>query len=318
MQRCLNVSAHTRTQRAHSACAVLQEQGSSLILVKTSEAEQRKAELSVPLATPHQQSVHCLLYVRARRFIPNKRSVSWTKTQYSAAHFVLANAAWHSGQLDAAFSGGRVLLLKSEQLILTRLFHLLLGPRNPEIQLQDTLLCLPSESVKAALNEKPQSFHESSVCSDKPSDAWLLRRTVKESVQSEVLSPNLPLRHRPNRCNLVFYGESETYNFKVIWTLIVIKYWPFLPCPWSHVSLTHFPPSNPTGSPNNMRHYRDIQEPGQNCPMSNHSPQMEQLWNLININLTFRIFAGSDLIWTLLISLRVNDSCLCAEIKGRA
>lgn len=171
MQRCLNVSAHKRTQQAHSACAVLQEQGSSLILVKTSEAEQRKAELSVPLATPHQQSVHCLLYVRARRFIPNKRSVSWTKTQYSAAHFVLANAARRSGQLDAAFSGGRVLLMKSEQLILTKLFHLLLDPRNPEIQLQDTLLCLPSESVKAALNEKPQSFHESSVCSDKPSDA---------------------------------------------------------------------------------------------------------------------------------------------------
>lgn len=93
MLRCLNVSAHTRTQRAHSACAVLQEQGSSLILVKTSEAEQRKAELSVPLATPHQQSVHCLLYVRAQRFTPNKRSVSWTKTQYSAAHFALANAA---------------------------------------------------------------------------------------------------------------------------------------------------------------------------------------------------------------------------------
>lgn len=181
--------------------------------------------------------------------------------------------------------------LKSEQLILTRLFHLLLGPRNPEIQLQDTLLCLPSESVRAALNEKPQSFLESSVCGDKPSDAWPLRRTVKhQSVQSEVLSPNLPPRHRPNRCDSAFFVESQTYNFKVIWTLLVINLGPFLPCPRSHVSLTHFPPSNPAGSPSNMRHYGDIQEPGQNCPVSNPSPQMQQLRNLVDINSTFWIF----------------------------
>lgn len=133
------------------------------------------------------------------------------KTQYSAAHFVLAKAVRGSGQLETAFSGGCVLFLKSEQLILTRLFHLLLGLRNPDIQLQAPLLCLPSESVKATLNEKPQSFHKSSVCSDKPSDAWLLCRTAQH--QSEVLSPNLPLN-----CNLAFFGKSHSYSLKVIWT----------------------------------------------------------------------------------------------------
>lgn len=50
MPKCL--CAHTHTTCA--LCAVLQEQGSSLILGKTSGAEQRKAGSPVPLATPHQ------------------------------------------------------------------------------------------------------------------------------------------------------------------------------------------------------------------------------------------------------------------------
>lgn len=238
-------------------------------------------------------------------------------------------AARREGQLETAFSGGHVLLLKSGQLILTWLFHLPLGLRNPEIRLQETLLRLPSESVKATLNEKPQSFHKSSVCSDKPSDAWLLRRTVKhQSVQSEVLSPNLPLRHRPNTCYLALSMAfvNQTCTFKVIWKLTVArfpattqKYWPFFLYPRSHVSLTHFPLRNATGSPNIMRPRGEIREPAQNCPMSNLSPQMVQLWNLIDINSTFRnFFAASDLIPRLLVSPKINASRLCAEIKGRA
>lgn len=112
-----------------------------------------------------------------------------------------------------------------------------------------------------------------------------------------------------------FYGYLDT----IVDFFLILHHKVLTFPPWSHVSLTHFPPSNPNGSPNIMRHRWETQERAHYGTMSNHLlPKWDNYENLIDINSTLRICLR---VWPQRNVFNFSEDYrhrLFSQIKGRA